>query len=98
MGHVPAAEGWYEDPFALHEQRWFSAGSPTSLVMDGNVESKDPPPSETFDGPLVAAVESSANGIDGNDLRRVGDRMGDSYDPGKASDAAFDASTWFPIT
>ena len=98
MDHVAEAEGWYEDPFALHEQRWFSAGHPSSLVKDGRVESKDPPPSEVFGGPLVEIVNSSVDGGDGSDQRRVGDRMGDPYDPGKASDAAFDASTWFPIT
>lgn len=98
MGRVTGAEGWYEDPFGLHQHRWFSAGRPTGLVRDGNVEAKDPAPSETFDGPLMAAVDSSVHAPAGDDLRRVGDRMGDPYDPGKASDAAFDASTWFPIT
>ncbi len=98
MSRAVEAQGWYEDPFAIHEQRWFSAGCPTSLVRDGKVEAKDPPPSETFDGPLVAVVNAPARNGDGNDQRRVGDRMGDPYDAQKASDAAFDASTWFPIT
>jgi hypothetical protein len=45
---VPSRElqGWYEDPFRLHEARYFSAGQPTKLVKDGNVESYDEPPGE----------------------------------------------------
>jgi hypothetical protein len=37
-------EGWYVDPFGHHEARWISDGSPTALVRDGQIESKDPPP------------------------------------------------------
>ena len=40
-------QGWFEDPFRLHEARYFSAGRPTKLVRDGNVESYDEPPSDT---------------------------------------------------
>ncbi|MDR2988502.1 MAG: alkaline phosphatase family protein [Nocardiopsaceae bacterium] len=40
-------QGWFEDPFRLHDARWFSAGQPTKLVRDGDVESYDEPPSET---------------------------------------------------
>ncbi len=39
-------EGWFTDPFGRHEARWFSAGSPTSLVRDGGTESRDEPPDE----------------------------------------------------
>jgi hypothetical protein len=49
------AEGWYQDPFHSHEDRWFSGGRPTSLVRDAGVESHDPAPAESFDGPLVEA-------------------------------------------
>jgi hypothetical protein len=34
-------EGWYEDPASRHEYRWFSAGTPTDLVRDGAVTSRD---------------------------------------------------------
>ena len=37
-------EGWYQDPFRLHEARYFSAGRPTRLVRDGDVQSYDEPP------------------------------------------------------
>ena len=43
MGIAPA-EGWYRDPFAIHEDRWMSQGRPTKLVRDGGTESYDPPP------------------------------------------------------
>ena len=50
------AEGWYGDPFAVHDARWFSDGNPTSLVRDGHHESHDPPP----DAPLAEASLISA--------------------------------------
>jgi hypothetical protein len=37
-------EGWFIDPYERHEARWFSGGSPTSLVRDGAHEGSDPPP------------------------------------------------------
>ena len=63
------AEGWYQDPFHLHTDRWFSDGQPTSLVRDGKVESRDAPPSATYSGPLVESVEVPPQ--DGQDLRRA---------------------------
>jgi hypothetical protein len=44
------AQGWYRDPFHVHEDRYFSAGNPTKLVRDGSQESNDDPP----DLPYVA--------------------------------------------
>jgi len=46
------AEGWYRDPFAIHEDRWMSQGRPTKLVRDGGTEAYDPPP----DLPLPATL------------------------------------------
>ena len=34
-------EGWYIDPFELHERRWFSDGVPTKLVSDNGITSND---------------------------------------------------------
>ncbi len=34
-------EGWYTDPYGLHEARWMSTGEPTKLVRDGELESYD---------------------------------------------------------
>ena len=63
------AEGWYQDPYHLHTDRWFSDGRPTGLVRDGKVESRDAPPAAPYEGPLVEAVEVPP--IDGADLRRA---------------------------
>jgi hypothetical protein len=37
-------QGWQADPFGRREFRYFSAGNPTKLVRDGNVEAYDEPP------------------------------------------------------
>jgi hypothetical protein len=65
------AEGWYQDPYGLHEDRWFSDGRPTGLVRDGKIESDDAPPPEATAGPLQAALRSNASAPD--DLRRADD-------------------------
>jgi len=44
-----AEEGWYSDPYLVHDQRWFSDGTPTILVRDQGTTSKDPP----HDGPYL---------------------------------------------
>jgi len=50
-------QGWSDDPFNLHEARYFSAGRPTKLVRDGSVETYDEPPSE----PPLAAAATAGN-------------------------------------
>jgi len=37
------AEGWFSDHTGAHELRWYSVGTPTELVKDGAIESRDPP-------------------------------------------------------
>jgi hypothetical protein len=37
------AQGWYCDHTGDHELRWYSAGTPTGLVKDGETESRDLP-------------------------------------------------------
>jgi hypothetical protein len=37
------AEGWYTDHTRAHELRWYSVGTPTDLVKDGAIESRDAP-------------------------------------------------------
>jgi hypothetical protein len=79
------------DPYRVHEDRWYSYGEPTKLVRDAGVESYDPPPASVEPaGPLVRPVVHGArSGAD--DLRRADDAQhGDSYDPKKANQAAFD--------
>jgi hypothetical protein len=100
-------EGWYHDPYHLHQHRWFSNGAPTGLVRDGSVESHDDAPPTPFDGPLVEvegpgvsfgtdlrrADEAEAGGRVGpSDLRRADDaEAGGPFDPAGAADAAVDA-------
>jgi hypothetical protein len=86
------AQGWYEDPYRIRQDRWFSGGQPSSLVRDAGIESKDPPPATVYAGELTPS--SIAGGaVNGSDLQRVGDRR--KADPWEV---AADASTWFPLT
>ena len=64
-------EGWYTDPFARHEARWFSDGSPTSLVRDGGATSTDPPPDSRF--PRDPHLIEPAPSVNGEDLVRADD-------------------------
>lgn len=50
------AQGWYRDPYRIHDDRWFSDGRPTDLVGDEGIESLDEPPPGAPPGPLVPAV------------------------------------------
>jgi hypothetical protein len=62
----PQPQGWYADPFGLHEYRYFSAGVPTRLVRDGSVESYDELPPRLWLLPEVGAASSAApTGSDG---------------------------------
>ncbi len=62
------AEGWYLDPYGLHEARWFSDGAPTSLVRDAGTESQDPPP----DAPVPVTLEPVPETVtDDTDLLRA---------------------------
>ena len=97
MDHRTEAEGWYVDPFGVHQQRWFSAGKPTGLVRDDGIEAEDPPPAGGFRGIPERATSAAASGSNGDDLLRAGDDRGDTYDPEKAFVAVLDATTWFPI-
>jgi hypothetical protein len=62
-------EGWYVDPSGSHEARWISDGTPTALVRDGQIESKDPPP----DTPYLATLQQlpDVSPPDGSDLLRA---------------------------
>jgi len=64
------AEGWFRDPYLVHEDRWFSDGLPTKLVRDGAVEGYDPPPPGPPKAELVAAPRSE---MGGSDPRRADD-------------------------
>ena len=85
MGTI-AAEGWYQDPFGVHEHRWMSRGQPTKLVRDGGTESYDPPPDLPLPGVLVPA--DAASGAD-DDTGEAGQES--SYSNRRARRAALDA-------
>lgn len=63
------AEGWYRDPFGLHEDRWMSEGHPTSLVRDNGVESYDDVPSDEVTEELEP--DDGPDPVDGEDLLRA---------------------------
>jgi hypothetical protein len=63
------AEGWFHDPYDLHEARWYSVGAPTSLVRDGALVGQDPAPEEPCTCPLVPVEDAG----DPSDLRRADD-------------------------
>jgi hypothetical protein len=82
-------QGWYQDPYGLHEDRYFSAGLPTKLVRDGEHESYDLPPDEVLtDADLVPARQSGGEAADGSDLLRAG-QADYRYDHDKALTEAF---------
>ena len=91
MRDTPSAEGWYRDPYGIHQDRWFSQGQPTKLVRDGGRECYDPAPGQPLpEGDLVPAELGGEEMRDGADLRRADDASSDPFDPDKARRAAFD--------
>jgi hypothetical protein len=64
-----AAEGWYRDPYGIHQDRWFSAGTPTSLVRDQGTEGHDDPPDYPPPGPPAEIPDTGR--FAGDDLRRA---------------------------
>ncbi len=80
-------QGWYVDPYGIHDHRWFSQGTPTALVRDGRTESQDPPPDRPYEGPLVTAAPPRAPDRPAEDRQRAGDRLGA---PGLSPEEQFD--------
>jgi hypothetical protein len=91
MTDTPLPQGWYRDPYRIHQDRWFSQGQPTKLVRDGGRECYDPVPGQPLpEGDLLPAEQSGEQARDGGDLRRADHGGGDQYDPAAARQAAFD--------
>ena len=87
----PLAQGWYRDPYGVHQDRYFSAGAPTKLVRDGGREAYDLPPDRPLpSGDLVPADQVDDDTGDGSDLRRADDASTEPYDPARARRAALD--------
>jgi hypothetical protein len=81
-----AAEGWYQDPFGVHEHRWMSRGQPTKLVRDSGTESYDPPPDLPLPDVLGPADAGSSAADDAGEAGQE-----PSYSNWRASRAALDA-------
>ena len=74
-------QGWYRDPYGIHEDRYFSDGNPTKLVRDGASEAYDEPPPDPLPGPLVEAPAGEPG--DGSGLLRADDRAAGPEEFGK---------------
>jgi hypothetical protein len=83
------AEGWYVDPYGVHEDRWISGGSPTGLVRDGGVEAQDPPPALPFTGELQPSPEREV--VDGEDLRRADEADDRPFDAEAEEESAWNS-------
>jgi hypothetical protein len=94
MRNASLAQGWYQDPYGRHKDRYFSQGLPTKLVRDDEHESYDPPPDQPLpDADLVPAAQPVGEAADGSDLLRAG-QADYRYDPGKALTEAFSGTAW----
>jgi hypothetical protein len=71
-----AAEGWYRDPYGIHQDRWFSAGTPTSLVRDQGTEGHDDPPGYPPPAPPVEIPDTDQFPAD--DFLRADDAEGNA--------------------
>jgi hypothetical protein len=92
-----AAEGWYRDPYGIHQDRWFSAGNPTALVRDQGVEGHDAPPGYPPPGPPAEIPE--VDEFPADDLRRAdeAEAIVAPYDREKAFEQAGDAAATAPV-
>jgi hypothetical protein len=69
---LPPAQGWYHDPYGIHQDRYFSCGWPTKLVRDGAIETYDLPPDAPLPhGDLIPAAPRASTAPAGLDLRRA---------------------------
>jgi hypothetical protein len=86
------AQGWYRDPYGLHEDRYFSDGAATKLVRDGGTEAYDEAPAGPAPaGPLIPVESAPDEDNHGSDLRRADAAASqDPYSPAAAKRAAFD--------
>ncbi|HTU37741.1 MAG TPA: hypothetical protein VMF35_06955 [Acidimicrobiales bacterium] len=73
-------EGWYTDPWGLHEARWISDGVPSRLVRDGGWESYDDPP-DTPPSRAWVPVVTPPGSVTLTDIRRAGAAEGDWLPP-----------------
>lgn len=79
------AQGWYRDPYGVHDDRYFSDGHPTKLVRDGRVESYDLPPPRPPEVELVEVIHRPLTY--GSDLRRADEK--------ESRPSVYDRESWF---
>jgi hypothetical protein len=72
------AQGWYRDPYRVHDDRYFSAGQPSKLVRDGGIEDYDPPPAGPPEAELVEVRHTQQPDV--GDLRRADHRSAGAVD------------------
>jgi hypothetical protein len=89
QSHV--AQGWYRDPYHVHEDRYFSAGRATKLVRDDGQERYDEPPDQPYIAADLVAVPEQEGDLTGRDLLRAdqAERRG-TGDMRRADDAGLD--------
>jgi hypothetical protein len=76
--HQAHEEGWYTDPYGLHEARWMDDGRPTKLVRDGDKESyEEPPDASPSRVPVRIEPPESASA---DDLKRADEAESDDVD------------------
>jgi hypothetical protein len=87
-------EGWHVDPFGHHEARWISDGTPTALVRDGRIESKNPPPDAPYSGTIQPLPDASPP--EDGDLVRAEDAESETIRQRQARDLSglFDQIGW----
>jgi hypothetical protein len=89
------AQGWYRDPYLLHEDRWFSDGQPTQLVRDAGAELRDPPPPGPPQAELVEVPHSGAR--DDDELPGAGDHSAAADDDNTAQFRAVLQSVFYRL-
>lgn len=88
--------GWFQDPYHLHQDRYFSAGQPTKLVRDAGLESYDPPPDIPLPEPPTPAASHANHSSGGADMRRADDAEREApYDQRAACQKATSAAVRF---
>jgi Protein of unknown function (DUF3592) len=89
------AQGWYLDPYGVHEQRWISQGRQSNLVRDGRIEAKDPPPDGPPNRPFIKVTADPRSMSIRDMIRADGDKEAVSPDLGSYAVAAMDANVVF---
>ncbi len=89
------AQGWYLDPYGVHEQRWISQGRPSNLVRDGRIEAKDPPPDGPANRPFIKVTGDPRSMTSRDMIRADGDKDAVSPDLGSYAVTAMDANVVF---